>query len=1083
MQETTRSWYPNLLAATPTLEMGINIGDLSTLVLCSVPPEQANYVQRIGRTGRRDGNSLNVTVATARSHDMWFWSDPSEMISGQVKTPGVHLKAIAILKRQFAAFTLDRWVAEEGDGVATYGKVGDAVRARLTENKKMFPNYWFEFVSKHATRLFEEFVKLFPEMSDPISVEQLHAFAHGGHIDGLAHLVAQEFSDVATEIDSIDERIRANKVVADRIKKQVPPDLDQEDKLKELDRERRSLRKIRDDIKSTDTLAFLTDRGVLPNYAFPEEGVTLKSILFRAEKLDEEEQRPTVTEYLRPAASALSEFAPGASFYTQGRKLKIDQIDLTASPIEYWRVCPECIHIEKSEIESTESACPACGCAMWADRDSRRPMIRLKQVMAVGSDRSTRIPEDGDDRDRKSFDRDYLPAIERDQIGQAFAMDEDETPFAYEFLRRCTFREVNFGQAAEAPTGQKIAGQRRTGHGFQICRSCGKVQDRDVLRRLPPAARAKGLHLMRCQEAAAPSDDTFVSVVYIYREFSSEAIRMLLPFATSTDGPQVDSFRAAIDLGLRLHFKGRVAHLRSTLVEAKEGPLTRRYLYLYDSVPGGTGYLKQLAADPAEMGQVLRKSLDHMQACVCNADPNKDGCPRCIRSHASTFGRGEVSRNWAVGQLTELVLAWSGIHPIGSVSDIKLNKALESELEQMFIERLRRTVRERDGVFNKIVVAGKPGYAIKLGKGEWRLEPQCWLQEKFTSVPVTRADFVLWPAIQSPDASKPIAVYLDGWEFHKQTIPDDLALRQKLIRSGHMHVWSASWDDVAGASDETEIRHYWSPVTKISPALQRLTGGEELSRDAQDFLDASSFHQLLAYLADPDAERMAGRARCIAMSGFAVGHGAGKNRQVTLEAAERLGGTGASETLAATQGSAAWGRVGDDNKAILAIAVPQTWAPPAWPASQDFTSVLCFEHRLAESSEAKKCWNGALRHMNLIQFLPYFYVGCVESVEPSPAFRVEGASGDEAWMEIERDVLGDLLELVRRLRRSGAPIPAFIHEAVDANGEVLGTFELAWPDRQVGVVTDEALLQAFPGWTVFAGANPNVIEKLMEKLL
>jgi len=40
---------PNLLSATSTLEMGINIGDLSTVLLASVPPEPSNYLQRIGR--------------------------------------------------------------------------------------------------------------------------------------------------------------------------------------------------------------------------------------------------------------------------------------------------------------------------------------------------------------------------------------------------------------------------------------------------------------------------------------------------------------------------------------------------------------------------------------------------------------------------------------------------------------------------------------------------------------------------------------------------------------------------------------------------------------------------------------------------------------------------------------------------------------------------------------------------------------------------------------------------------------------------------------------------------------------------
>ena len=63
---------PNLLSCTPTLEMGIDIGDLSSLILCSVPPAQANYLQRVGRAGRKDGNSLAVTLANGQPHDLYF---------------------------------------------------------------------------------------------------------------------------------------------------------------------------------------------------------------------------------------------------------------------------------------------------------------------------------------------------------------------------------------------------------------------------------------------------------------------------------------------------------------------------------------------------------------------------------------------------------------------------------------------------------------------------------------------------------------------------------------------------------------------------------------------------------------------------------------------------------------------------------------------------------------------------------------------------------------------------------------------------------------------------------------------------
>ena len=72
----------NLLSATSTLEMGINIGDLSTVLLASVPPEPSNYLQRIGRAGRRDGKALVGTVVNSTAHDLYFYSEPKAALQG-----------------------------------------------------------------------------------------------------------------------------------------------------------------------------------------------------------------------------------------------------------------------------------------------------------------------------------------------------------------------------------------------------------------------------------------------------------------------------------------------------------------------------------------------------------------------------------------------------------------------------------------------------------------------------------------------------------------------------------------------------------------------------------------------------------------------------------------------------------------------------------------------------------------------------------------------------------------------------------------------------------------------------------------
>ena len=90
---------PNLLSCTPTLEMGINVGDLSSVVLCSVPPTLSYYLQRIGRAGRKNGNAFNMVVAQGQPHDLYFYQDPKAMMAGEVTPPGTYLRAPAVLER------------------------------------------------------------------------------------------------------------------------------------------------------------------------------------------------------------------------------------------------------------------------------------------------------------------------------------------------------------------------------------------------------------------------------------------------------------------------------------------------------------------------------------------------------------------------------------------------------------------------------------------------------------------------------------------------------------------------------------------------------------------------------------------------------------------------------------------------------------------------------------------------------------------------------------------------------------------------------------------------------------------------
>ena len=103
---------PNVLVATPTLEMGIDIGDLSAVFLSSLPRTVAAYLQRVGRAGRLTGNALNLAYLTGRGEQLPKLGEPLSVINGEVRPPATYLRAEEILRRQYTAHLVDEFARD-----------------------------------------------------------------------------------------------------------------------------------------------------------------------------------------------------------------------------------------------------------------------------------------------------------------------------------------------------------------------------------------------------------------------------------------------------------------------------------------------------------------------------------------------------------------------------------------------------------------------------------------------------------------------------------------------------------------------------------------------------------------------------------------------------------------------------------------------------------------------------------------------------------------------------------------------------------------------------------------------------------
>lgn len=797
-----KPWFENLLSATPTLEMGVDIGDLSSVLLCSVPPNQASFLQRIGRAGRRDGNAMTTTLADGSSpHDLYFFEEIEEMMSGEVAPPGIFLRAAEVLRRQLFAFCMDNWVATLQSPDELPQKTSTVLDAVESGNLKAFPYTLCDFVTQNEPVLYESFVGLLDkDIDDEVKARLLDFIQGQGEQDGLKSKLVKHLQELLDERKSYKER---RKSITNEVNKLKKPPVDEatQDVIDRLQLEKDKLQELIAEINKRDLLNTLTDAGLIPNYAFPEAGIQLKSVLWRKRAEDEQGDGKYVTlgtiKYERSAQSALSEFAPENRFFANQRKVEIDQINMALATVEEWRFCPSCHYMQNlTVVPDTSTHCPRCSDPMWADGGQSRKLLRFKQAIANSDDTKVRIDDTAEDREPKFYVRQLMADFNSKDVREAWKIKNDALPFGFEFISRAVFRDVNFGEMGRNGEQFKVADVERSRPGFLLCKECGKVQ--------PPAAVAQGAkqeHSMDCSLRDSTEPKNLLDCLYLYREFESEALRILVPYTKNgVDESVVQSFMAAVQLGLKKRFGGKVDHLRMVLQDepGKDGGPRKYFVMLFDSVPGGTGYLHQLLAkDAGTLREVLSLSLNALNTCSCNQDPEKDGCYRCLYQYRMGRSIDLVSRETSKRVLTDLVASLDQLERVSTISEIYINPAFDSVLEGQFIEALRKLGGQGGLPRTKVlqeIVNGKSGFLLEVAGERYRLEPQCDLSEYGLEV-LSKPDFVIWPW-SARNKRKPIAVFCDGWAFHKDILRDDARKRSALVASGKFWVWSLTYEDV-----------------------------------------------------------------------------------------------------------------------------------------------------------------------------------------------------------------------------------------------------------------------------------------------
>jgi hypothetical protein len=539
----------------------------------------------------------------------------------------------------------------------------------------------------------------------------------------------------------------------------------------------------------------------------------------------------------RGSSVAIREFAPGSRFYARGLEIEIDAVDLgvDGAAVEPRRFCPRCGHSVAvgAGLPMPPSTCPRCGAAGIADIGQQLDTVLLRHVTAeVRRDQAT-ITDANDERRLEGFE--VVCTADIDPAHQETAWFATDVGLGCRFLPRVDLRWLNLGRRG-AGAGFDIAGQESTGSLFRVCSGCGKL-DQDAGRN---SARE---HRPWCRYRT--SDDEHTVSVALTRELRTQAVALELPAAvTIGDVFAVPSLAAALLLGMRERMGGHPDHLQieHVHVPATGSGTTREALLLHDTVPGGTGYLTDIAT-PQQLWDLLATAWTAVRDCSCR-DEQRLACHRCLLPFARGAQLRVVSRSSAERHLRTLLglSADAAAHPsiAWDIADHPTSEPPESHLEQRFravlIDRMRATnaaITETPGPWGNTVLATMTGSAV-----QWTLTPQ-------VAVLNSKPDFLL----QSSNTNIPaVAVFVDGSTYHASVqhnrLADDAAKRALLRQAGHVVL------NVAEA-DEHPTPGWWSGKAQTA-AMQRFPA----SQQAYDLLRRGPIDWLLGWMTEPPVEQV-----------------------------------------------------------------------------------------------------------------------------------------------------------------------------------------------------------------------------------
>jgi hypothetical protein len=602
-----------ILFCSPTMELGVDIKDLSVVHMRNVPPTPANYAQRSGRAGRGGKAALVLAFAShGNVHDRYFFRASRDMIAGVVAPPRIdivnqelveaHMQStwLSILQprlgrsisevldldhppnfpiRAEIAAQLEPSEQRKGEIAAAFRDVISSGGPELAR-AHWYSQVWLDDIARGAPRRFDA------------------AFARWREI----YKAATEQRDAARKIIDNPRATRNERESAEQ-------------------REREAKREIQLLLNASDSTEtdfyvyrYLANEGFLPGYNFPRLPVrALVATGDQAQAID------------RPRFIGLVEFGPGNILYHEGRKHRIASVILPAGGIETnlirAKLCDCCGYVHPGD-DSDVDLCVHCGTRLDG-ATSQYPQALFRQP-TVRAQRWTRITSEEEERVREG----YLTTTHfRTSVGSPreertfLAPQTEEAILSAKYLPQAQLWRINHGW-------RKSAEQT----GFTLDGTMGRWRSRE------DAAD---------QHGGGGASNVMTGI----RPFVTDTRNLLLlrPLTdAASDQGFLKSLAYALRRALQIEYQVEERELEVELIGREEN----ENIVFWEAAEGGIGVWERLIAEPADVRRVATRALEilHFDPASGNALPEWEdrctaACYDCLLSYSNQPDHRELDRH------------------------------------------------------------------------------------------------------------------------------------------------------------------------------------------------------------------------------------------------------------------------------------------------------------------------------------------------------------------------------------------------------------------------------------------------------